>query len=64
MAKPRIIKLCEGHKGGFGLLKAVSPTATYRDTPVTKLKVVLVDRGESCVQCEANQRARKKRGRE
>ena len=36
----KTIKLCLGHKGGFGLFKAMSPTAAY--------KVVVVGR-ESCV---------------
>ena len=60
MANAKTIKLCEGHKGGFGLFIAVSPNLLYRGTPVRKLKVILVDK-ESCVQCKANKMARLKK---
>ena len=61
--KAKTIKLCEGHKGGFGLLKIIPLKAVYRGTPVAKLKVVLVDRGDSCVQCRANRIARERKAR-
>lgn len=51
----KTIKLCEGHKGGFTLVKIMNPRATYRGTPVTKLKVTVVDK-EHCVQCKANKK--------
>ena len=53
------IRLCEGHKGGFGLVGIVFPMAAYRGTPVTKLKVVLVDK-EECVLCIINKRVRRR----
>ena len=62
MANAKTIKLCEGHKGGFGLFLAISPNLLYRGTPVRKLKVVLVDK-EQCVQCKANKRAKARRGK-
>jgi hypothetical protein len=51
------IKLCEGHKGGFGLVKIMSPNVTYRNTPITKLKVIVVDKTD-CVQCKSNKKGR------
>ena len=61
MAKAKTVKLCLGHKGGFGLLKAMTPRATYRGIPVTKLKVVVVDKGDLCIQCKSNRIVRKER---
>ena len=59
MAKAKTIKLCEGHKGGFGLFLIISSNSLYRGTPVKRLKVVLVDK-EHCVQCLANRKNRPK----
>jgi hypothetical protein len=54
----KTIKLCEGHKGGFGLFKVMGGTSMrYRGTPLNKLKVVVVDK-KDCVQCKANKRKR------
>lgn len=60
MAKVQTIRLCEGHKGGFGLLRAMAPRATYRGVLIAKLRVIVVGRGDSCVQCKANRVAREK----
>jgi hypothetical protein len=54
----KTIKLCEGHKGGWQLFKIMGgSTLRYRGTPLTKLKVVVVDKA-NCVQCKANKRRR------
>ena len=51
----KTIKLCEGHKGGFGLFKIISPGLLYRGTRIDKLTVTLVDKAD-CVQCLADHR--------
>ena len=51
------IKLCEGHKGGFGLLKIIAPNTFYRGTSIKQLKVIVVDKAD-CVQCKANKKGR------
>ena len=53
------IKLCEGHKDGFEFVRILAPQAMYGRTPITKLIVTVVDK-LSCVQCQANQKARQK----
>lgn len=56
--KTKTIKLCEGHKGGFGLMRIISPDLTYKGTPVNKLTVTIVEKSD-CVQCKSNQSSRK-----
>jgi hypothetical protein len=51
----KTIKLCEGHIGGFGLLKIMTPKAQYRGTPIKKLTVIKVEKTD-CIQCKANQK--------
>jgi hypothetical protein len=54
----KTIKLCEGHKGGFGLFRIMGgKTLQYKGTPINKIKVVVVDK-EHCAQCKANKRKR------
>lgn len=55
----RTIKLCEGHKGGFGMLLALFPHSFYRGTAIKNITVKLVEKDE-CIQCKANKRKSQK----